>query len=259
MNDYNQKKATFVILGTIVVVILILVIPSLIFNSEKEEKKNFPNHTNIDIKNTSDFSQIKRELENDYNFRKEVLITDYNYENYTSIDIQNLLWNYIFSYELNNTRYLSSISDTKFCMREQYVIDSFKELYNVDITKDLNKLPGYYKYVTKKSRRYCFNFKNVSLEYNNDIRIGIKNLDIKDDIVTADMYLYEFYIMNTDSEMMSVNSLDGYIASSNYSQASDIVISNLAGKVTHKEIKFKINNKADFYKYQILSSKNVDN
>ncbi len=260
MNNYEQNKATLIVLAAISFILIIIIVPIILNNNKKEDKENFPTYKNIEVNNkNNNNNEVKKQLEKDYNFRKEVLIDDFDYENYTSLDVQNVLWNYIFSYELSNTKYLSSISENKFCLRNQYVIDSFKELYNIDISKDLDLLPGYYKYVTNDKRRYCFNYKNVSLEYNNDIRIGIDNISIDDDIITARLYLYEYYIMNTSSELSNVNTLENYIDNGNYSAASNVVKDYLAGKITHKELKFKINNNAKFYKYQILSSKKLDN
>ena len=262
MKNFQEQKATLMILAIVLVFILLITIPVLLNNNEKEDKEDFPSYTKIDIKSDgtslNNYDEVKNKLENDYNFKKEVLINDYDYENYTSIDIQNLLWNYIFSYELNNTKYLSSISDTKFCLREQYVIDSFNELYNIDISNDLNLLPGYYKYVTKDKRKYCFNYQNVSKEYNNDTKLGIDSINVNDDIVTINVYLYEYYIMNTASELSNVSELERYISMSDFNNASKVVTDYLSGKVTHKQLKFKINNSAKFYKYQILSSKKLD-
>ena len=253
-NELRKNKIILVVIATIVV--LVTIVPSFIPN-KKEDKKNFPTYTNVE--NTNNLDSLKKQLEQDYNFRKEMLINDYDYDVYTSIDIQNMLWNFIFSYEINNTKYLSSKSDTKYCMRESYVIDGFKELYNVDISKDLHLLPGYYKYVTFNNRKYCFNYKNVSLEYNNSIRVGINNLTKKDDVYYADIYLYEYYILNSDAEISNEKTLERYIESSNYNEAKNLVNNYLAGRVTHKNVNFKIDNRAKFFKYKVLYAKNIDN
>ena len=64
--------------------------------------------------------------------------------------------------------------------------------------------------------------------------------------------------MLTSQERLMVSNLESYINTSNFDEAKKIVINNLNGKVTHKQLQFKINNNGKMFKYQILNSKNLD-
>lgn len=263
--DKTKIKAISIIFGIVVLFFLIILI---VANSQnkKEDKTNFPDYDNLNIKESDvkdktseSYSAIKERLESDYYFGKAALISNYNYKNYTSADLQQMVWNYIFAYELNNKKYLSSIDYTEgiFCMRSRYVIDSFEELYGVKITKDIDYLDGYYEYVKSKGNKYCFNFGNVARDYNNEIKILVDGISVKDGIVTANIYLFEYYTTETEKELQSIEELRMAIKSSNSLGATNIVKNSLNGKVTHKQLQFKINNSGKFFKYQILNSKNL--
>lgn len=264
--DFSKMKAGFVVAG-IVGVILIFIIVLANMSGGKEDKTNFPDYNNLvitekDVKDKSSetYNSIKIRLENDYYFGKAALISNYNYKTYTSSDLQKMIWNYIFAYELNNKKYLSSIDyqEGLFCMRSRYVIDSFEELYGVKITKDIDYLDGYYEYVKSRSNKYCFNFGNVSRDYSNDIKILVDAISVKDDIVTTNIYVFEYYTTETPKELQSVQELDIAIRNTNAPTAISIVKDQLNGKSTHKQIQFKINNQGKFFKYQILNSKNLE-
>jgi hypothetical protein len=170
-----------------------------------------------------------------------------------------MVWNYIFAYELNNKKYLSNVDagEGTFCMRSRYVIDSFEELYGVKITKDIDYLDGYYEYVKSRKNLYCFNYGNVARDYSNDIRVLVEELSEEKNVITANIYLYEYYTTDTELEISLVNELEKAIKKSNSIKANEIVKEQLNGKVTHKQLQFKINNSGDFFKYQILNSKNL--
>jgi hypothetical protein len=142
-------------------------------------------------------------------------------------------------------------------MRSRYVIDSFEELYGVNITKDIDYLDGYYEYVKSRNNRYCFNFGNVAKDYNNEIKVLVDGISVKDDVVTTNIYLFEYYTSETALELQYVENLKLAIKSSNSIEATNIVKNKLNGKVTHKQLEFKINNGGKFFKYQILNSKNL--
>ena len=261
----SENKVTIIILASIVGIFFLIAIPSIIISNRNDREKNFPDYTNVQIteKDVEDvssksYSDIKYQLEHDHNFAKESLISNFNYKNYSSSNFQKLIWNFIFSFELNNTKYISSKGNSKFCLRQSNVVKGFDELYGINITKDIPLFEGYYQYVNYNNNRYCFNYKNVSNEYNNDIKLGIDAISVKDNIVTTNVYVYEYYTTLTSEEKVLINNLENYINNSNFSASSDIVLNNLNGKVTHKQLQFKINSDGKMFKYQILVSKNID-
>ena len=265
----NSKdlKSTFIVLGIMIALLLVITIPIIIFSKKEEEEANFPDHETIEIKendvadvSSKSYAEVKSLLENDTYFAKAAMITNFNSSSYTSGDIQKLLWNFIFNYSLKNRKYMASYDEDtgKFCMRSKYVIDAFKELYDVNITDGIQYLDSDENYVTVKNKKYCFNFANVAKDYNNDLLVGIDAISVKDDVVTTTLYLYEYYTTYTNNESVYIHNLKNYIASSRYDEAKKIVTDNLNGKVTHKRLQFHILNKGDHFKYQILVSQNLD-
>ena len=264
--DKTRIKAGLIVFGIVVLIFLLMVLVVSLSNG-KEDKDNFPDYDNLKIKqsdvedkNSESYSQIKRRLESDKYFARAALISNYNYKSYTSADLQKMVWHYIFAFELKNKKYLSSIDYNQglFCMRSRYIVDSFEELYGVKIAKDIDYLDGYYEYVKSKSNLYCFNFGNVARDYNNEIKIMVDGLSVKGGIVTSNLYLFEYYTNDTTKELDYVSELENSIKYSNYNNAQDIVKNKLNGKVSHKQIQFKIKNNGKFFKYQILYSKNLD-
>lgn len=264
--DRTKIKAIFIIFGISVFVFLTLV---LIFSGfdTKEDKVNFPEYSNLKVKekdiedvSSESYKAIKERLENDYYFNKTALISNYDYKTYTSINLKQMLWNYIFAFELNNKKYLSSIdyNTGEFCMRSRYVINSFEELYGVKISKDIDYFNGYYEYVKSKNNKYCFNFANVAKDYNNEIKILIDGISVKDNVITANLYLFEYYVSDTEKELKNVEELKSLIKSTNVNDAINIVKNKLNGKSTHKQLQFVINNGGKFFKYQVLNSKLLD-
>ena len=264
--DRQTLKANIAIIGILVAIVSLIVIPLVIATNKKNNKENFPNYSEININKNNikdpeseSYFEIKTQLENDYNFKKEALISNYNYKNYTSADLQKMVWYYIFAFEHNNTRFLVSKDEEigRFCMRSRYVIDSFEELYGVKITEEMEIMP-YYETVTRNGNTYCFYFKDVLYGYNNSIDVFIDGMSIKDGVVTTNLFLYEYYITETEMEKAYVSSLKEAIVNSNYIEANNIVEKKLNGTVTHKQLSFVINNNGKFFQYQILSSKNLD-
>ena len=263
--DKSKLKAIGV-LGAIVGIFLLFIIV-LAFQSNGEDKTNFPDYDNMsikekDVKDTSseEYKKIKERLENDYYFIKEALISDYDYKFYTSANLKNMLWNYIFAFELNNRKYLSSMDNTdgNFCMRTKYVVESFEELYAVNISSDIGILDGYYEYAKSRGGSHCFNYGNVARDYNNEIKILINNISVDSKIVTAQLYLFEYYTTDTPSELQSTQRLKTAIKNSNSGEAINIVKEELKGTSTYKQLQFVINNEGKFFKYQILNSKSLE-
>jgi hypothetical protein len=120
-------------------------------------------------------------------------------------------------------------------------------------------MPGYIDFVSKRNNDYCFNFDKVARMNDNEILVGIKSLSVSDQkIITADVYIYEFYSSGSDKELNALRIAKNYISQSNYSGASDIVNNNLNGKVSHKKIVFRINKSRKYFEYQLLYKANIN-
>ena len=261
-----KTKAIITIIIFSIVLFCIVVIPSIIVNNKQEEERAFPETQKIEvtekvIQNTESNKKTRQSLESDPYFIKFALSPDYNYKNikyatdattglrYSYIEdgyLGNMIVNFIYNFQLTNTKYLSSIDyqDGVFCMTPIRVKEALEELYFAEISLNefVGIMPGYIDYVSKKQNDYCFNFSKVSKMNDNEILLGIKNISISDQkIITADVYIYEFYSSGTDRETSALKTIKSYISKSNYSGASDIVVNNLNGDVSHKKIIFRIN------------------
>lgn len=267
MENSNKSRIIIVVIIAIVL-ILIITIPSFVLNNKKSESKYFPTYEDIDIKNintnensTPKYTSLKTHLENDQNFAREMLLGDYNYNTFDGYNLRMLIKHYIFSFQLTNLKYLSVMDEEKgrFCMKEKYVKESFKELYNIDISKKLDYLPGYFEYVIKDASTYCFNYRNVSKEYDDQISIGIEEMSTKTGIVKATIYVYEYHNNDTENQKNAINNLKKYISNNDFNSANNLVINSLNGTVTHKNVQFRVKNDGKFFKYQVLMSKILDN
>ncbi len=264
---FKDKKVTFILLGSIFGLLLIITIPIIIISNNKSDKEAFPEFEKIEITETSiedvtseSYKNIKERLESDPYFAREAMITNYSSNNYTGSDLGKMIWNFIFSYSLKNRKYMSSYDedDGIFCMNSRYIIDAFKELYDANISKEIDNFRGYDEYIITRGNKYCFNFKNVAKDYNNNLLVGVDAINVVDSVVTVNLYLYEFYTMHTPSELSYINLVKSNISNSNFNNANNIVKNNLNGKVTHKQLHFNILNNGKHFKYQILESKILD-
>jgi len=262
IQNLQEKIVTLKILGIVFGILAIIIIPLLIINNKKQNENNFPSYEEIDISNSifnkdDNYDSVRDQLENDYYFAKSALMfTGYDHEKYSSIMLQDMVWHYMFNYELANDDYFTTFNKKNAlgCLSKNSVINGFKELYNVDITEDIDYIKGYYKYVYQKGSDYCFYFQNVNDSYDNDILIAVDRMSIMGTTITADVYLYEFYTSGLTKEENSKLKVKTAIENKNYDEASNIVNNELYGNVTHKQLQFQINKKGKFFKYKILKS-----
>lgn len=264
----EEQKATKIILGVSIALIVIIIIP-LAFLNKKADKTDskFPGYEYIDItqKKLADkekYNEIKESLEKSTLFRRTSLIDNYSYEGYNKFNIEGMIKGYILAYEPANKKYFaySEVDNDKYCINKKNVIAGFKELYNTDITKRINEFLVYDKYMNEAQYMYCFSFRTVSNEYNNDIRLNISSLSMSDDdVITAKMYIYTYYTMGTDAENAVVKRLEESIKNNNISLSNSIVFNELNGRVIQKELNFKTLKSGKFFKYQVLSIKTLNN
>lgn len=264
----EDKKATKVILGAAIALLVIIIIPLAFLNKKASAKDSrFPGYEYIDITqkklaNKEKYNEIKNSLENSTLFKRTTLIDDYNKEEYTRFNIEGMIKGYIFAYEPNNKKYYvyDEVDNDRYCISKKNVIAGFKELYDTDITKRTDEFLVYSKYMTEGQYTYCFSFRTVSNEYNNDIKLNITSLSMSDDdIISARMYVYTYYTMGTDAEKAIVKRLEESIKNNNNSLSNSIIYNELNGRVVQKELNFKTLKSGKFFKYQVLGIKTLNN
>ena len=267
MKDNKQLKTILILFVCALVLLAFITIPSLIKSRSEEDERYFPTYEYIDVKNiesnetsSENYVSLKTHLENDKNFAKEMLIEDYNYNSFDGSNLRMLIKNYIYAYQLTNVKYLSSLDEEagRFCMKQKYVLESFKELYNIDISSKLDYFPGYFEYIIKSDGKYCFNYKNIYKEFNNQVIVGIEEMSTRTGIVKATMYVYEYRPDGTQNQKNTINSIKVYISKGDFNNANNLAKNNLNATVTHKQVQFKVKNDGNFFKYQILISKMLD-
>lgn len=264
----EEKKATKVILGIALGLIVIIVIPLAFLNntSQKSDPK-FPGYEYIDItqKKLADkekYNEIKNALEGNTLFKRTTLIDNYSSEGYNKFNIEGMIKGYVLAYEPANKKYFAydEVDNDKYCINKKNVITGFEELYNTDITERIDEFLVHSKYMTEGQYTYCFSFRTISNEYNNDIKLNITSLSMSDeDVITAKMYVYTYYTMGTDTEKAIVKRLEESIKNNNNSLSNSIVNNELNGKVVQKELNFKTLKSGKFFKYQVLNIKTLNN
>lgn len=258
----NDKQATFRIILFFALLGIAIIVPFVVFQDLNYKDENFPDFENInisknDLEDDFEYDKIRTQLENDYYFSKLATMIEYDSENFTSEHLDKLVWHLIFNYELKNTKNFN-YSDEKnqvYCLSQNKFKEAFKELYNVDVSNYTYLLKGYYQYVYERSNGYCLDFGNVAKDYDNDIKISIERMAYVGSVLTADVYVYEYY--TPDNNNQNVKDLESAISSKNYTGAKSIVKNKLFGKTTHKTIRFKINKRGKHFKYTIISVDNL--
>lgn len=258
----EDAKATLKIILFFVLLGIAIIVPFVAFQDLNYSDEDFPEFQNInisknDLEDEFEYDKIRTQLENDYYFAKLTTMIEYDSENFSPINLEKLVWHLIFNYEIENTKNFNYIDKDNqvYCLSENKFKEAFKELYNIDISDYTYLLKGYYKYVYERSNGYCLDFGNVSKDYDNDIKISIERMAYVGSVLTADIYVYEYY--TPDSKSQSVKELENAISTKNYTGAQNIVKNKLYGKTTHKTIRFKINKKGKHFKYTIVSVDNL--
>lgn len=265
MKGFKEAKASLKIVIFFILLISIIIIPVLVNNFKIQNKENFPKYNDIDIdknklNNTDDYNSIRRQLESDQYFAKASTMMEFTSDNYSSASLRELLWYFIFNYEVSNDKYFF-YTDSKrgvYCLNEKNLVKGFNELYDIDISNDLYLLPGYYQYLFLKNKGYCLYFDHVAEEYDNDIRVAVERIAMYGTTITTDVYVYEYYNSYSEKDKTCVKNLEISINNKDYNTASQIVKLNLKGTVTHKQLQFKMNSRGKFFKYKILSSKKLE-
>lgn len=259
----RNNKALLIVLSGAIIIMLLIIVPFMIFGekNEKAKDKYFPNYTKIKVdKKTFTDEEKKQNLEEtlsqDNMFQKIVMIDDYDSNNMTRKDLENIIVNYAKIFEKSNTKYLSKYDYKYACMKEEYFVKSYDELYNIDISSYLKDMTYYYKNIFKK-KNYCFYYpvvepKIIYLKFN-DINYNNEIID-----ATIDTYLYMPSFDSIEFGKKENNFIESFNGKE-YSKAKNILINELYGEYKRKNIKFKINNNGKFFKYQIISIKTLDN
>lgn len=262
----NEKKSTIIILSgalLIILIVLLLFIP-LTKQNKESNKKYFPDYEDIIInekviKDKNKYDKVVKQLENDSSFNKLLMINDYNSTSASRVDLENMLTNYILLYSKTNTITMKEINNENgvFCIPEKNLIESFKELYNTNITGYMSSVKYYFEHVYQKKDRYCIYYDNVNKKYGKSIISSIESLTYNDGIVTVNAYVYSYKDKNQNDIKTKVKNIESALNNKNYSLASSIVTNELKGEAKKKNINFRIFNDGKYFKYQVIDIKTL--
>lgn len=263
----KENKPTVIVLSgalLIVVIVLLLLVP-LRQEQIKSNKKYFPNYEDITInekviKDKTKYAKVVKQLENDTSFNKVLMIDDYDSQNASKKDLENMITNYVLLYTIENTKTMKvkKTQDGVFCIREKYLIPSFKELYNTDISEYSESIIYYFEHAYKKDTDYCFYYDNINKKYGKTIKSSIENLSYKDGVVTVDAYVYSYKDGNQTDKKTKEKNLESALENKNYNLASNITVDGLSGEAKKKRIDFKIDNGGNYFKYQVIDIKTLE-
>lgn len=214
-----------------------------------DNNSSFKYYNNYNI--TSNQDEIKEKLVYDSYF---IRFTNLNYySNEISMDnIQELLQYYKENITKNKSKeFIDYRNEYGFCINKKDFIDSFKELFNKDISSlysDLEEID----FVYLKKDTICFN-DNEKVDDNFEFVI-IKNVTIqnKSNIVLS-LYRYSVNIEKQEEETLLKDNINNAIKNNNIDEFNNEITNNYYGKIEEKEIKFKELSRGKYFKYQLVS------
>lgn len=261
--EQNKEKVAISIVA-VVIILSIVLLYSFLYYKNKDNSKYFPDYEKIEInekslKDKEKYNKIISQLENDKLFNNTLMISDYESQTASKKDLENMITNFLLIFELNNTKYMKNHDKEKkvFCLTETSLLNSFKELYNTDISDYLDSLVYYFEHVYK-NENYCMYYGYINHKYGKSKIINITNLTYSNEVVTVESYVYSY----DASKLANINEkekrLKDYIDKDDNVNATSVVENELLGQAEKKRISFKINNNANYFKYQVLSIKTID-
>ena len=261
----KERMFQFTIIGCLLIIVACITIPLILSDKQERIENSFEeNSTIIKIRKrdlvsttTKKYKDIKTQLENDYYFRKVATMPSMEVASLPTSYTQTLLEQYMYNFSTSNKSFFTyyDTEEKIYCISKQRLIDGYKELYNLGkVDAYIEYLPGYYEYVRIENNSYCFllNNKNVPKE---SALVGIEKLGYSDgNSILANMYVYTYRYTGTQTQKKYITDVQGYIEADRFSDASKVVTNKLKGTVTHKQLKFIVNENPKYFKYKVIKS-----
>lgn len=243
-----MKKISFEIKFLLVFILIgaLLFIGLFMYKSIKKDnlkKESFRFYEYHNFVNNADIS--KTDLISDYYLISLLRIKRYN----GIIDknnIEDIMIYYLLNITKNKSEKIILKDDTfNFCIDIEAFKRSFKEFFDYDITSSFNLLKDV-DFVKYSNEMVCFDIGDEIL-YDYYTLIGVQNIEVNGDIISAKIYLYDNDFENQEEEFNFKNRLISSINSNNLSS-----FNNTLSYYEEKNIRFKEIPDGDFFKYQIL-------
>lgn len=228
--------------------ILALIITRWVKNvTDNNSSFKYYNYYNI----ASNQEEIKEKLVYDSYFIRFTNLNNYSDE-IDMNNIQELLQYYKENITKNKSKeFIDYRNEYGFCINKRDFIDSFKELFNKDISSLYSDLESV-DFVYLKKNTICFNDKE---KVDDDFEfVIVKSVSIQDrNNIVLNLYRYNVDIDEQDDENILKNKINNVIKNNKIEEFNNDFIDIYSGEIEEKEIKFKELNRGKYFKYQLVS------
>lgn len=228
--------------------ILALIITRWVKNvTDNNSSFKYYNYYNI----ASNQEEIKEKLVYDSYFIRFTNLNNYSDE-IDMNNIQELLQYYKENITKNKSKeFIDYRNEYGFCINKRDFIDSFKELFNKDISSLYSDLESV-DFVYLKKNTICFNDKEKvddGFEF-----VIVKSVSIQDrNNIVLNLYRYNVDIDEQDDENILKDKINNVIKNNKIKEFNNDFIDIYSGEIEEKEIKFKELNRGKYFKYQLVS------
>ncbi len=228
--------------------ILALIITRWVKNvTDNNSSFKYYNYYNI----ASNQEEIKEKLVYDSYFIRFTNLNNYSNE-IDMNNIQELLQYYKENITKNKSKeFIDYRNEYGFCINKRDFIDSFKELFNKDISSLYSDLESV-DFVYLKKNTICFNDKE---KVDDDFEfVIVKSVSIQDrNNIVLNLYRYNVDIDEQDDENILKDKINNVIKNNKIEEFNNDFIDIYSGEIEEKEIKFKELNRGKYFKYQLVS------
>ncbi len=228
--------------------ILALIITRWVKNV-KDNNSSFKYYDYYNI--ASNQEEIKEKLVYDSYFIRFTNLNNYSDE-IDMNNIQELLQYYKENITKNKSKeFIDYRNEYGFCINKRDFIDSFKELFNKDISSLYSDLESV-DFVYLKKNTICFNDKE---KVDDDFEfVIVKSVSIQDrNNIVLNLYRYNVDIDEQDDENILKDKINNVIKNNKIEEFNNDFIDIYSGEIEEKEIKFKELNRGKYFKYQLVS------
>ncbi len=240
-------KEKIIKLIPLLIFILALIITRWVKNVT-DNKSSFKYYNYYDIKSNVDTARENLAFDSYFNTFTELD----NYDGNIKIDnIEELLSYYKINITKNKTKsFIKYRNEYGFCISKNDFINSFKELFDRDISNIYNELEKV-SFVYLKNNYICMaDDENVDDDFS---FIVVKTISSDNNIVNANIYKYKVAIYDKETENKLKDKVKEVIKNNNYNDFNNLIVNNYNGKIEEKSIQFIEKSKGEYFKYQIVS------
>ena len=244
----NDPKKKIIIVTAVILFIVIDLFVIYYFRYKSVKKENFKYYNNLNI--TEDVYNIPYEDYVSDSYLLSLIQLD-NFDGSITYDNAESILRYYMTTISTAKDIKNTESDYGFCISKSSLEKSFLELFNIDVSNmyDSFSLPNY---VTINGNEVCFEYFTSDLDDSAKF-IGMKNIGVKNGIITATLYLYSIDITDRETEESFRKNLIASINNNTLEDFDYYFNQSEIGESQEKEIVFKEIPDGNYFKYQLIS------